>query len=38
MLFKQKTDDIQLKKWLNSRLYLDFFYTFYEQIQDKNLR
>ena len=23
MLFKQKLDDIQLKKWLDSRLYLD---------------
>ena len=24
MLFKQKLDNIQLKKWLNSRLYSNF--------------
>ena len=43
MLFKQKPDSIQLKKWLDSRLYLDFlqikyFQSFFEYILDKNLQ
>ena len=37
MLFKQKPDDIQLKKWLDSRFYLDslqikHFRSFFGQI------